>query len=67
MFDVRSAEFTEFFCNQFLGFRLFILGLEISVLLTYLARKFNDLSHGGFLCSKINLFLRAERFFYPKG
>ncbi|EPG72516.1 hypothetical protein LEP1GSC058_0989 [Leptospira fainei serovar Hurstbridge str. BUT 6] len=55
MFDVRSAKFTKLFRNKFLGFRLFIFSLEVSVFLTYLTGKLNDLSHGGFLFAKINL------------
>ncbi|EQA36030.1 hypothetical protein LEP1GSC047_0423 [Leptospira inadai serovar Lyme str. 10] len=54
MFDVCSAKFAKLFCNKFLGFRLFIFRLEVSVLLTYLTGKLDDLSHGGFLFAKIN-------------
>lgn len=46
MFDVSTTKFTEFFRDQFLGFGLFILRLEVCVLLTSLASKLDDFSHG---------------------
>ncbi|EQA46604.1 hypothetical protein LEP1GSC050_0254 [Leptospira broomii serovar Hurstbridge str. 5399] len=53
MFDVRSAKFAKLFRNKFLGFRLFIFRLEVSIFLTYLTGKLNDLSHGGFSLRKL--------------